>query len=170
MIPVVLLYIPGKSEIKMNIEIIEYKDEHQPLFKQLNLQWLDKYNLTETHDLMILDDPRGMILDKGGFIWLATNNSQIVGSAALIKEHHHVYELAKMAVTEDFQGKGISKLLIETCLDKAKAIGAKKVTLFSNHQLRKALKLYEKYGFRHTEVKNSPFDSADVRMELILNT
>ncbi len=153
----------------MDIEIIDYKDEHQPLFKQLNLEWLDKYNLTETHDLVVLDDPRGMILDKGGFIWLAISNSRIVGSAALIKEHPYVYELAKMAVTKDFQGMGISRLLIETCLQKAKEIGAKKLTLFSNHQLQRALKLYEKYGFRQTEVKNSPFETADVRMELILS-
>ena len=152
----------------MDIEIIDYKDEHQPLFKELNLEWLDKYNLTETHDLMILDDPRGMVLDKGGFIWMAANYSRIVGSAALIKEHSGVYELAKMGVTKDFQGRGISKLLIETCLQKAKAIGAEKVTLFSNHQLQRALKLYEKYGFQHTEVENSPYGSADVRMELIL--
>jgi ribosomal protein S18 acetylase RimI-like enzyme len=154
----------------MEIEIIEYKDEHQPVFKQLNLEWLDKYNLTETHDLLMLDDPRGTILDKGGFIWLAIRNSKIVGSAALVKEHSRIYELAKMAVAKDFQGIGISKLLIEICLQKAKEMGAEKVTLFSNHQLQRALKLYEKYGFRNTEVKNSPYGSADVRMELILGS
>ena len=53
------------------IEIIEYIDKYNADFKRLNLEWLDKYNLTESHDLMVLNDPKGTILDRGGFIWLA---------------------------------------------------------------------------------------------------
>ena len=149
-------------------KIIEYSYQYQQEFKSLNLEWLDKYNLTESHDLMVLDDPQGTILDRGGFIWLAIDNDKLVGSAALMKEHEGEYELAKMAVTATYRGRGISKQLIETCLNKAKEIGAKKLSLFSNHQLLTALKLYEKYGFRHVEVKDSPFETADVKMELDL--
>lgn len=152
----------------MNITIIPYSNEHHSIFKQLNLEWLDKYNLTESHDLMVLDDPTGTILDRGGFIWLAKAGDEIVGSAALMNEGHGIFELAKMCVAKGWQGKGISKILIETCLKKAKETGAKKLTLFSNHQLQTALKLYEKYGFKNVEVKDSPFETADVKMELEL--
>jgi N-acetylglutamate synthase-like GNAT family acetyltransferase len=117
---------------------------------------------------MVLDDPRGTILDRGGYIWLAKADDRIAGSAALMKEHDGEYELAKMAVTAEYRGRGISKLLIETCLNKAKTIHAKKISLFSNHQLLTALKLYEKYGFRRIPVKDSPFETADVKMELLL--
>jgi GNAT superfamily N-acetyltransferase len=141
---------------------------HTSEFRRLNLEWLDHYNLTESHDLMVLDDPTGTILDRGGVIYLAESDKQIVGSAALMKEEEGVYELAKMAVTESFRGKGISKLLIEKCLDAARALGARKVTLFSNHQLTTALHLYQQYGFRHVELKDSPFETADVKMELEL--
>ena len=150
------------------IEIIEYDDKYHEDFRRLNLEWLDKYNLTESHDLMVLNDPKGTILDRSGFIWLAKSGSEIVGTAAIMNEGHGIFELAKMAVTEKLQGKGISKLLLETCLKKAREIGAKKLTLFSNHQLQTALKLYEQYGFRHVEVKDSPFETADVKMELTL--
>lgn len=149
------------------VEIIEYKEEHHADFRKLNLEWLEKYNLVESHDLMVLDDPSGTILDRGGFIWLAKKGNEIIGSAALMKEDEHVYELAKMSVTKKWQGKGISKLLLETCLNKAKELGAVKLSLFSNHQLLTALKLYEKYGFRNIELKDSPFETADVKMELI---
>ncbi len=44
----------------------------------------------------------------------------------------------------------------------------RKLNLFSNHQLKSALKLYEKYGFGYVEMKNSPFETADIKMELIL--
>jgi N-acetylglutamate synthase-like GNAT family acetyltransferase len=148
------------------IEIIDYNEKYHEDFRRLNLEWLDKYNLTESHDLMVLDDPTGTILDRDGFIWLAKADDEIVGTAALMNEGHGIFELAKMCVAKDWQGKGISKILIETCLEKAKETGAKKLTLFSNHQLQTALKLYEKYGFRNVEVKDSPFATADVKMEL----
>ena len=150
------------------ITIIEYTDQYHDDFRELNLEWLDKYNLTEEADLMVLNDPKGTILDNGGYIWLAIAGNKAIGSSAFIKEHEGEYELAKMAVTAEYRGKGISKMLIETCLDKAKEIGAKKLLLFSNHQLQTALKLYEKYGFYHVAVENSPFETADVKMELVL--
>lgn len=152
----------------MEIKIVLYRSEHHETFRQLNLEWLDHYNLTESHDLMVLDDPEGTILNNGGFIWMAEAGGVIVGSAALMKEQEGVYELAKMAVTAAYRGKGISKLLIEKCLEKATETGARKLTLFSNHQLQTAIGLYEKYGFRHVALHDSPFETADVRMELIL--
>ena len=148
------------------IEIIEFEDRYGAAFKDLNLVWLEKYNLTESHDLLVLNDPKGTILDHGGFIWLAKAGDEIVGTAALMKEADGIFELAKMSVAENWQGRGISKQLIETCLNKAKEIGAKKLSLFSNHKLETALKLYEKYGFQHVEVKDAPFETADVKMEL----
>lgn len=150
------------------VKIIEYKPKHHKDFSRLNLEWLEKYNLAESHDLQILDDPQGTILDRGGVIYMAEAGKELVGSAALMKEAEGVYELAKMAVTKSWQGKGISKLLLEKCLDTARSWNAKKVTLYSNSQLQTALTLYKKYGFYHVSAENSPFVTADVRMELVL--
>src|SRR6266480_2522792 len=150
------------------VKIIEYADQYAADFRRLNLEWLDHYQLTETHDLMVLDDPDGTILKRGGVIYLAECDGQIIGSAALMNEEGGVYELAKMSVAKEFRGRGISRSLIEKCLEKAKQLEAKKILLFSNHQLLTAISLYEKYGFRHIEVKDSPFATADIKMELIL--
>ena len=150
------------------IEIIPYEEKYHEDFRRLNLEWLNKYNLAESHDLRILDDPNGTILDKGGVIYLAREDDEIVGSAALMKEHGKVYELAKMAVTAASQGKGISKMLLQKCLDKARELNAEKVTLFSNSQLKTAIHLYSSYGFYHVPPDDSPFETADVKMELIL--
>lgn len=150
------------------IEIIPYSDEYASVFKVLNLEWLDKYNLTESHDLLILNDPRGTILNNGGAIFLAKSGDEIVGSAAIINEEHGVYELAKMAVTTVFRGKGISKLLLEKCIEAAKERNAKKLILFSNSQLQTAISLYKKYGFKHVDVTDAPFLTADIKMELSL--
>jgi putative acetyltransferase len=106
--------------------------------------------------------------DTGGAIYLAKAGDTIAGSAALINEGNGVFELAKMAVTDAFKGKGISKILIEKCLDKANELGAKRIYLESNSQLTTAIGLYEKYGFRHVPNIKTHYATADVVMEKIL--
>jgi putative acetyltransferase len=150
------------------IEIISYQPNYQPDFKRLNLEWLDKYNLTESHDLEILDDPDGSVIARGGCIFLAKDGDTVVGTAGLWKENDSEYELVKMAVDPQYRGKGISKLLLDRCLAEAKKFKAHKVFLFSNSQLKTALKLYEQYGFYHVTVIDSPFETADVKMEIVL--
>lgn len=152
------------------IEIIDFEDKYADDFSRLNLEWLYRYNLAESHDLEVLNDPRGTIINRGGYIFLAIEDGIVAGTAALAKEHDGVYELAKMSVAPFFRGRGISKLLMTHCLEKAKQLGAKKITLFSNHQLVTALHLYKQFGFADVPVTDSPFETADVKMELILNT
>lgn len=151
------------------VSIIPYTDKYAAEFRLLNLEWLDKYGLTDSHDLEILGDPKGVILDGGGFIYLASLEGTIIGTAALIKEGIGHFELAKMTVTPSFRGKGISKLLIEKCLDTAREAGAAKIILYSNSQLQTAISLYLQYGFQHVPVESAPYITADVKMELYLN-
>ncbi|MBS1948764.1 MAG: GNAT family N-acetyltransferase [Bacteroidetes bacterium] len=150
------------------IEIIEFEDKYKEDFRRLNLEWLEKYHLLEPHDQLVIDNPKSTIIDKGGYIFLAKLDNEMVGSAGLSKEHENEYELVKMAVAPAFRGKGISKLLMEKCLEKAKAVNAKKIMLYSNSQLQTAITLYRKYGFYHVPVINAPFVTADVKMELDL--
>ena len=150
------------------VEIIEFEEKYAGDFKKLNLEWLDKYNLREEADMRVLNDPIGTMIQQGGFIFLARIGDEIVGTAGILKEHDNVYELVKMAVKKEYQGKGISKQLLECCLDKAKELQVEKLILFSNHQLERALKLYQQYGFHQIPVVNSPFHTADVMMELNL--
>lgn len=150
------------------IEIIDYSGEYANDFRELNLEWLDKYNLTEAHDLEVINHPKEAILDKGGHIFLAREGDRIVGTAGIANEGDSIYELVKMTVVPAFRGQGISKMLIEKCLDKARELKARKVFLYSNSQLQTAISLYKKYGFVHVDASNSPLLSADIKMELTL--
>ena len=104
------------------VEIIDYDDLYESDFRRINLEWLDKFSLTEELDVVTLNHPREKILDSGGVIFLAKAQGEIIGSAALINEHDGIYELAKMTVVPAWQGKGISNLLMEKCLAKAKSL------------------------------------------------
>lgn len=150
------------------ITISAYEDQYQPDFRRLNMEWLEKYALTEPHDLEVLDDPRGAVLNKGGFIFLAFDGPKVIGTAGLYREPDNSFELVKMTVDPGYRGRGISKLLLDRCISAARDAGAGLVFLFSSSKLSTALQLYEKYGFRHVPVENSPFETADVKMELSL--
>ena len=151
------------------IEIVLYSKKYQPDFKRLNLEWLDKYNLTESHDLEILNNPDETVIDGGGCIFLAMDGEVVIGTAGLWKENETEYELVKMAVDPAYRGQGISKILLDKCLAEAKNRKAHKVSLFSNSQLKTALKLYEKYGFQYVAVTGTNLLTADIKMELSLS-
>ncbi|MGQ0740659.1 MAG: GNAT family N-acetyltransferase [Bacteroidota bacterium] len=151
------------------ITVITYEKKYQPDFKRLNLYWLDKYHLTEQHDLDILDYPEEKVINSGGCIFLAMEAEKVVGTAGLAKEHEGIYELVKMVVDPGWHGKGIGKMLLEHCLEEAGRLKARKIFLFSNSQLTTALNMYKKYGFRNVAVTNSPMITADIKMELTLS-
>lgn len=156
------------ADAQKAVEIIPYRDEYRPDFRRLNLAWLDKYGLTETHDLQMLEDPGASVIAKGGRIFLALDGGAVVGTAALLKGEGEDYELAKMAVEPGHQGRGIGRRLLERCLEEAATLKAGKIFLFSNTRLVAALKLYGKFGFRHIPVTGAPFVTADVKMELAI--
>jgi len=148
------------------VEIIPYEPIYQQAFKSLNLEWLERYSLLEQIDIDMLNDPEKYILADGGYIFLARYHNEIVGTAGLVKEENDTCELVKMCVHPDHRSKGISKLLIEACINAAKELRAKRVILFSNHQLQAAQELYKQYGFNYVTVQDSYFVTADIKMEL----
>lgn len=151
------------------ISLVAYQDKYLSDFKRLNLEWLQKYDLTEQYDLDILNDPQASIIDKGGCIFLAMDDDTVIGTAGLSKAGDSEYELVKMAVDPAYRGKGIGKMLLYHCIETAKKLQAEKLSLFSNSKLQAALKLYQQFGFTHVEVKDTPLLTADVKMELSLN-
>ncbi len=151
------------------VVIIPYEDQYQPDFKRLNLEWLEKYELTEEYDLAILNDPRGNIIVKGGTIFLAMENDSVMGTAGIAKITNDHYELIKMAVDPIAKGRGIGKRLLQHCLAHARSQGAVKMTLFSSSHLKTALNMYEEAGFVYVAVTDSPMETADIKMEISLS-
>ena len=148
--------------------IINYEDKYIGDFQRLNLEWLEKFNLVESHDLKILYHPRENVIDRGGFLFLLVEDDAVIGTAGIFKINDQEYELIKMAVAPEHRGKKFGDMLLEKCIAKAKGVRASKLILFSNSNLQTAIRLYEKFGFKHVEVVDAPFETADIKMELAL--
>ena len=148
--------------------IIDYEDQYHNDFRRLNLVWLDQFNLTESHDLEILDHPKENVINQGGFIFLLKEEDVIIGTAGIAKVNDQEYELIKMSVAPEQRGKGFGDLLLKKCIDKAKELHLSKLILFSSSKLQPAIRMYEKYGFKHVAVVDAPFETADIKMEISL--
>ncbi|HLP21933.1 MAG TPA: GNAT family N-acetyltransferase [Chitinophagales bacterium] len=149
-------------------EIIDYSDEYKEAIKVLNYEWLQKYFRVEEGDVVSLGNPQREIIDKGGYIYYARLNGEIVGTASLLKVTGDVYELGKMAVTEKARGQHIGTMLLEHCLHVAQQKGIKKLILYSNTKLANAIGLYRKYGFNEIELEPGHYERANIKMEKML--
>lgn len=83
------------------IEIVIYSEDLKEAIKILNYEWLEKYFRVEDPDVQSLSNTREEIIDKGGFIFYAKLNGEIVGTASLLKKDENLFELGKMAVSEN---------------------------------------------------------------------
>ncbi len=154
--------------IKNAVEIIPFSDQYASAIKLLNTEWLEKYFEVEPSDEKTLSNPMSEIIDKGGNIFYAKYQNQIVGTVSLMKIDDTTFELSKMAVTEKVQGLGIGKILIEYCMAFARDKGIKKLILYSNTILVPAIKMYEKYGFIEVNLGSSIYKRSNIKMEKII--
>lgn len=146
------------------IRIIDFQEQYAVRFSQLNQAWLQEYDLLEGHDQLILDDPLGYIRKKGGDIYLALEGEEVIGTSALFPTPEGELELGKMSVHPQWQGKGIARLLLDHCLQKAKEKGVPYLILYSNSKLQRAIGIYEKAGFVHLAPEGGPYATADIKM------
>ena len=154
-----------------NFRIINFSEEHAQAFYELNKNWIQQYFELVPEDIRILKNPTSEIISPGGFIKVALNISgQVVGVCAMKKLSGRPFdfELSKMAVHDQFQGKGIGKNLIQSCIDEALNRKGQQIYLESNTALKPAIFLYKKMGFEVIEGKGSPYVRVDIYMKLDL--
>ncbi len=150
-----------------DIQIVDFESKYAPSFKQLNVEWLEKYFYVESIDEEVLSNPEKYIIEPGGKIFIALKDGKPVGTAALIAVDDNSFELSKMSVTQSIQGKGIGRQLVNRALRYFRESGRKRLFLESNSKLKPALKLYESVGFEHRPKPDgdSHYQRADVYME-----
>lgn len=153
---------------KTTVEIISYQPEYAKYFEQYNREWIEENYDLEELDIFLLQNPETSILKEGGEIFFAKYKGEIIGTVAMKKKNDEEYELSKMAVSSKIRGIGAGKLLCKAVIEKAKALGAKKVFLYSNTIQSVAIKLYRKLGFIEIPVEAGVYERANIKMELSL--
>ena len=80
--------------------------------------------------------------------WIAEVDGRRAGCILLVAgEQPGVAQLRILQVSAETRGLGAGSLLVEECLDFARAAGYDQVTLWTNDILTSARRIYEAYGF-----------------------
>ncbi len=153
----------------MGIVVRAFEPGDEAAFRDINLEWIERYFAVEAKDRAVLGDPQKYILDPGGAILIAMDGEAPVGVVALMVMGEGSVELAKMGVRPQAQGKGAGRMLVTAAVEAARGMGMKRVYIETNSALGPALKLYRDAGFQPLKVAQpSPYARADVQLELWL--
>jgi len=153
-------------------QIRRFQPGDEASFLRLNEEWIVRHFMLEDKDREVLGDPAKYILNPGGKIVVAAAGEEVVGCCALVPIGAREYEVAKMAVTEAWQGRGIGRRILEAVIEEAKELSASRLYLETNSKLPAAGRLYESLGFRHVPSerrKPSLYARANVFMEMVLD-
>ncbi|MEZ4857977.1 MAG: GNAT family N-acetyltransferase [Flavobacteriaceae bacterium] len=152
----------------MKIEIVSFQPKYAQAFYDLNIEWLETHFYVEDYDREVLHKPQQYILDRGGHIFFALENTTVLGTVALMPHNKDFFELTKMAVTPKARGNTIGQQLMQSCIDFAKE-NKFHLMLYSNTKLENAIYIYRKYGFVEIPVEaNSPYKRSNIKMVLTL--
>ena len=150
----------------MEINIINFQDNFEKDFYDLNIEWLEYFFQVEEYDYKVLSNSKKYIINKGGKIFFAESAGNIIGTVALMPTKNKlVFELTKMAVKPEYRNKGIGKKLLKKCINYSKSNNHSSIILYSNKKLKNAIHLYRNFGFKEIKMeKKSPYLRANVKM------
>lgn len=139
-----------QAHIPARLRIVEFRDDLAAAFHDINAQWIQSMFVLEPTDRDVLENPLARIIDPGGdILFVEAEGLGIVGACALQKTGPGQFELTKMGVLETARGGGAGRFLLEAVIDRAGALGARRLYLLTNSKCATAIQLYEAAGFQH---------------------
>src|SRR5277367_3263080 len=119
------------------ITVRPFQQSDADAFRELNEAWISKFFRLEDQDRIQLAQPEN-ILRTGGQIVMAVADEERIGCCALVFMKPGVFEVAKMAVSESYQGRGIGRKILEFTIAQAMTLGAHTLELVTNSKLSNA--------------------------------
>lgn len=98
------------------------------------------------------DDLYTLFRQPGSFYYVAQMDGKLLGGAGIFPSNglpEGVCELVKMYLIPEARGLGLGKMLIQQALDFARSSGYWKVYIETMPELKKAMSVYEKFGFQY---------------------
>jgi len=152
------------------LKIVAFDAAYADDFKRLNLVWLERYFWVEPIDVAVLSSPEEAIIKPGGMVFFALLDGAVVGTCALIRHDAGLFELSKMAVADNHQEQGIGTQLLGHLIEWARSQSIRKLFVETNTVLERAVRLYQRVGFREVahDRSDAHYHRTNLKMELNL--
>ena len=132
------------------LTIVGYDDSLAQDFYEITREWVEDMFTLEDNDILLMKDPKGSIIDKGGIILFVKDETLgIIGTCALVPVGDGSFELTKMGVRTSARGRKAGAFLLREILKHARSLGIDELFLLTNKKCEAAIHLYEKAGFVH---------------------
>ena len=132
------------------LRLVEYDDRLAPDFDAITREWVTDMFTLEANDIKIIENPKSMILDRGGeILFVEASGLGIVGTCALMPVDGASFELTKMGVRAAARGLKAGEFLLQRVLERARQMPIGELFLLTNTKCAAAVHLYEKAGFVH---------------------
>ena len=132
------------------LRLVEYDERLAPEFDAITREWVEDMFTLEPNDLKIIENPKAMILDRGGeILFVEAGPLGIVGTCALMPVDGSSFELTKMGVRASARGLKAGEFLLHRVLERARQMPIGELFLLTNTKCAAAVHLYEKAGFVH---------------------
>jgi putative acetyltransferase len=106
--------------------------------------------------------------ERGAFLIVVDGAGEVVGTAGIRRLEPGVGELKRMWLRPGSRGLGLGRLLMDRCLEEARALGYRILRLDSERRLEAATHLYRSYGFKEiADYNGNP--RAEIWMQLELS-
>lgn len=120
------------------------------IVQQHGLIYAKEYGFDEHFEALVADIMADFIQNQKPdreCLWIAEHNGKAIGSVMIVDAGQEVAKLRVLIVHPDARGKGVAKKLVDTCIQFSKQKGYKKITLWTQQQLKSARHIYHKAGF-----------------------
>lgn len=151
-----------------SVEIRRNDRSALPRFAALNAEWIEELHFLEESDKRMVERPE-IYLEKGGQVFSAHLDGQVVGACALKPHDDGRWELTKMAVDRSARGHGIGQKLMDAVHAYAESVlNLPSIFLLSNTKNEAALRLYARNGWVVNHEGTHPiYDRCNIGMEKV---
>jgi ribosomal protein S18 acetylase RimI-like enzyme len=115
---------------------------------------------TVPYELLLIADPSKNNIDKylsDSFVYKVNSKGETIGCYVLYPVDKETVEIKNIAIAENYQGCGIGTHVLKHAIEKAKLSGLKKIIIGTGNSSVGQLHLYQKVGFRITDIKRNFF-------------
>ena len=158
------------SEVVIRDAAVDEADAVRELTLEAYAQYSDR--MTPSAWVALLEAIQGALSTGGAARQIvAARAGSLLGSVMLFPPYAEAYsasapraqwpELRLLAVTPESRGLGVGKLLVNECIQRARAMGAEAIGLHTSVSMREAMQLYEKLGFRRDPTRDIRIEGAE---------
>ncbi|MCC7351912.1 MAG: GNAT family N-acetyltransferase [Phycisphaerales bacterium] len=144
------------SESTIEFSIRSFRPDDIAACRQLYIEGLIGGKLAENDTALDLDDIESTYLNTpGNHFWVAqTAGGDVVGMIGVQHHEQDEGEIRRLRVRVDHRRRGIGSALLESALKFCQDNQYLKITLDTFMEREPAIKLFEKFRFRHSRTRN----------------